>query len=258
MKCHDIALILDDRRIEELSAKDRNQVEIHVSECADCAEGWEIHRRIDAMAIPVLPESLARWHPRGRAASVTRISRWRSRSVIVGMLLLGCAAAAMYALTSSNESEQIVSSERAFDGPSATTDANELRESAAVMNVADSEVVRSAGTEVGTRSRVLILPPIHNNESEIVHDAVDGVHRSMVRFFQTRPDIEAVVVTDAELSAAEAKIGELLDRPERVREGERDRAVRRELRSNYSVRVSSREFAPAGGWMTAPINRGSW
>src|SRR5690606_26503478 len=100
MNCRDIARILDDGDIGQLSDADLRRARAHVAICAECAADWAIQGRVNEIAVPEMPQSLLGWRPdTARSAQANAFgARRRGRGPIVAVLLIAGAAAAMFSV----------------------------------------------------------------------------------------------------------------------------------------------------------------
>ena len=244
MNCQDIARILNERDVGQLTAVERARAEAHLAGCAECAGDWEVHERIGAAEIPAMPRWLRDWHPGRRASEASTSSR--RRVVVVPLLLLAGATAAMFALVSTMQTGP--DANLAANQGDSTATADDLAVASLSGNTEDEGVV-AAETEaeavdapvVEPRHRLLILPPRHEVDNADAILVTEGVHRSLVAFFRTRPDLEVIEVSASQLAAAESEV----DDSDRRRFG----ATTRQLGYGYSVRIASRQFDSPELWI---------
>lgn len=100
MNCQDISHALDDRDIGALSAAQRREFDAHLAACPDCAQDWELHQRMMAVATPEMPAALpAQVRLMVAARHVSGGRRGSNRFVLLGVVLAVAAAAAMLAVS---------------------------------------------------------------------------------------------------------------------------------------------------------------
>ena len=58
MNCTEVAAILDTHRSARLAAAERAAVDMHLSECDDCAAAWLAQSELLALRVPPMPATL--------------------------------------------------------------------------------------------------------------------------------------------------------------------------------------------------------
>ena len=243
MNCQGIARVLDDGRVEALTAAELEEIEAHLATCTECAGDWEIDARIRTTEIPPVTERLLRWHP-GRSSDRSlpaSASRRRGRLVVIPLLLAGAAAAALMlgsmldAPLRTDPVSAVVDRPAGFGSDVSTGNGAEPAAPAAVQDAV-------AGGE--QRHRLVVLGPVHVVQTAEGMQTADAVHRGVVQFFRARPDIEVIEIAASELAAIEADLGV----GNEADSGSRDRAIARRFNSSFIVRVKSRYLREPDLW----------
>jgi len=95
MNCTEVAAILDTHRSRRLAAAERAAVDMHLSECDDCAAAWLAQSELLALRVPPMPTTLPqRALLASRAPQSAEPRRARMPIVMGSVLLAGAALAA--------------------------------------------------------------------------------------------------------------------------------------------------------------------
>ena len=95
MNCTEVAAILDTHRSARLAAAERAGVDMHLSECDDCAAAWLAQSELLALRVPPMPTTLPqRALLASRAPQSAEPRRARLPIVMGSVLLAGAALAA--------------------------------------------------------------------------------------------------------------------------------------------------------------------
>jgi hypothetical protein len=217
MNCHDISLLLDTRDIRRLTTTERQSVETHLQDCAECAHDWRTQQRVLGGQVPAMASDLpARiWSSLEPSAS-TKLTRLRARgTLLLGSLLLIGAAAAMFGWLLLRDVEPepasiaMPAAIQIDDGKAAAT-APEVSVSNVEPSLPEStsnQVLQDPATPRNPpRHKVIVLPPTYENPDAAAMEYFNASYGAFLGELRSKADLQIVEVTAQELEAAEADL----------------------------------------------------
>lgn len=257
MNCHDILLILDTRDIRRLTSTEKQSVESHLQDCAECASEWRTHQRVlgSRAALEMANDLPARiWSSLPTASTQQAGLRSRRTPVLGSLLLIGAAAAMIvwYLLGNPEPDSASVTIPVAPESDAVAATSGDPESSAAPSQPESSgkqDLQEPALPQNPPRHRLLVLPPTYQDPDAAAMEYFNAFYGALLGELRSKKNLEVVEVTARELEVAEADLPPSpLVGPNPPREEdipsliaqleEREIAIRRHFDGEFTLRVT--------------------
>jgi hypothetical protein len=266
MNCQDIALLLDDRDVRDLGHAEREHVDEHLRTCAECAAAWDAHARVLETPVAAMRSEFPRdvWHTLAQSVAGKSARPRFVRPTLIG-LVLAAAAAAMLALQWAPPRETAAAAARNDWTPPPTelkAQAGDAAPLAPFRGAVDGQVAGDAGESSlaapAQRSRLVVLPTLHETSNQAAIDDVDATRASFVQFLRDQTDLDVVELDELQVRSVPTNLSlsyafrwlTSFGRDRSLRH-DRDRAVASAFGSENAVRFGGEEpryELGEGGW----------